>query len=93
MLTGGAAEGVITSEVEEEFDELISQFVNVSYLQTPTSYHMHQLPARLRDVGVDENTLQINHGNSAMVDEITNNQGLRAQVCIKKKAAEELQIQ
>ena len=50
---------------------------------------MHQLPARLRDVGVDENTLQNNHDNSAMIDDITNNQGLRAQVCLKK-AAEEL---
>ena len=54
---------------------------------------MHQLPARLRDVGEDEHTLQTNHGNYAMIDEITNNQGLRAQVSINKKAAEELQIQ
>ena len=42
----------------KKIDEPISPFVNVSHLRTPTSYHMHQLPARLRDVGVDENALQ-----------------------------------
>ena len=58
VLTAGAAEGVIASVVEKKNDEPISPFVKVSHLQTPTSYHMHPLPARLRDVGVDENTLQ-----------------------------------
>ena len=47
---------------------------------------MRELPARLRNVGVDEDTLQNNHENSALIDEFTNNPGLRAQVRIKKAA-------
>ena len=45
---------------------------------------MRELPARLRNVGVDEDTLQNNHEKSASIDEFTNYPGFRAQVCKKK---------
>ena len=54
--------GILQYEVPEQATGMSRHIFGTeefaTHLHTPTSYHMHQLPARLRDVGVDENFLQ-----------------------------------